>query len=331
MEFIDLIKEKSVPCGATYTKVAAIHKKKNVGLYDVLHFNSMHDIVRNCMEGYDKREWTGRLCYWKERDGESWTYGTEFPDAKTTATALEYGESSQKTISQIEKLRSALLNTEGIEDLMRQGRSHRRRRRFREEGAELDIDRVLSGDPRHWAQMSKGKRSNVIRLGVNFSLTCGHDERQFHKLAALITVSVDLLQACGFAVEVMGLCTAHGITNGAGKKATDPDKQEFIKSDKWEQGFTVPLKTSDEPLDVSKVACIGIPGLYRGYGFTTWCFTLDGKPKDSLGRGDTTSEGLKELLDIKHLLEVKWIDGKEQAFLTKILKSVTQEQAYVQQ
>ena len=77
---------------------------------------------------------------------------------------------------------------------------------------------------------------------------------------------------------------------------------------------------------MSRVACIGIPGLYRSYGFTNWINFLDGEPSSGLGRGMETTKNVKDLLKIKNLIEVKWVKGKEKAFLSSLLKSVTESQ-----
>jgi hypothetical protein len=210
---------------------------------------------------------------------------------------------------------------DGIEESMRRAVSFKRRRKFSDSGSELDIDRVLSGDPEHWQSMTKGKKENVVRLAVNFSVTSGHTEKQLNQLGALTTVAVDMLQRCGLSVEVLALCVAENVTR------TFEHEKKPVKVTRYEQGFTFKLKSASEKLDVSRVACIGIPGLYRSYGFTNWINFLDGVPSSGLGRGMETTKNVKDLLKIKNLIEVKWVkNGGEKAFLSNLLKSVTEKQ-----
>ncbi len=297
-------KKKKLPVGVTYDycKFTESHGA------EILHYDSVAHMVDTTKENATNRK------YLKRPDDDDWTWGTEFKGFDETYNALRNGECSQKTLKHIEEYRNVLLNMDGINDIMKRAETFKRRRKFSDSGSELDIDRVLSGDPEHWQSMTRGKKQNVIRLGVNFSVTCGHTEKQLNKLGALTTVAVDMLQRCGLAVEVVGLCVAHDVTRDS-------------LCEKMEQGFTCLLKSSQEKLDVSRIACIGIPGLYRSFGFTTWSNYLEGEPSSGLGYGYTTSKECKELLNIKHLLEVKWVkNGGEKAFLTELLISVTQKQ-----
>lgn len=296
-----LEKEKEIPY--LYDKVLF---KNNTGA-EIIHYDNASDMISHCKKSENQK-------YLNNSRDKEWTFGTEFPNIESTTEALINGECSKSTLKFISNYRDVLLNMDGIENAMRRADSFKRRRKFSDSGSELDIDRVLSGDPDHWQSMTRGKKDKVVRLGVNFSVTAGHSEKQLHKLAALTTVAVDMLQRCGLAVEVLALCVAEGITNYK--------KNPFTT---YEQGFTFMLKSANEKLDVSRVACIGIPGLYRAYGFNNWVNYLDGKAKSSLGRGMETTQNVKDLLNIKNLIEVKWVkNGAEKAFLSKLLKSVEQ-------
>jgi hypothetical protein len=311
-----LDKDKNVPY--EYDKVIFEKKKgdksHNICGAEIIHYDNASEMISHSLTGKSKK-------YLEDRDGDDWTFGTEFPDLDSTTEALRSGECSNKTLKQISKYRDILLSMDGIEESMRRAVSFKRRRKFSDSGSELDIDRVLSGDPEHWQSMTKGKKENVVRLAVNFSVSCGHTEKQLNRLAALTTVAVDMLQRCGLSVEVLALCVAHNVTR------TFEHKDKRVEVGSYEQGFTFKLKSASEKLDVSRVACIGIPGLYRSYGFTNWINFLDGNASSGLGSGLETTQNLKDLLNIKNLLEVKWVkNGKEKAFLSKLLKSVTQNQ-----
>ena len=280
---------------------------------EIIHYDNADEMINHSITGKSKK--------YLDMDGDSWTFGSEFPDLESTTEALRSGECSNKTLKQISQYRDILLNMDGIEESMRRAVSFKRRRKFSDSGSELDIDRVLSGDPEHWQSMTKGKKENVVRLAVNFSVTSGHTEKQLNQLGALTTVAVDMLQRCGLSVEVLALCVAHNVTR------TFEHKDKPVKVTRYEQGFTFKLKSASEKLDVSRVACIGIPGLYRSYGFTNWINFLDGEPASGLGRGMETTKNVKDLLKIKNLIEVKWVkNGREKAFLSSLLKSVTENQ-----
>ena len=269
---------------------------------EIIHFESAGHIIE-CQQKYN----------WKSKhlnnSQQEWRFGTEFPDIETTKEAVIAGECSDKTREQVEYYRDIMLNMDEIQESMRRASTFKRKRIFSDFGSELDIDRVLSGDQNHWQRMTKGRQSNSIKIAVNISVSCGHSEEQIHKLAALTSVTADMLQRCGLSVEILGICSAYNITT--------------ITSKQREQGFTFKIKSASDKLDISRVASSGIPGLYRAYGFNTWVNTLDGKETHGLGRAEQTTQNLKDLLNIKHLIEVKWVkEGKEKQFLSNILKDL---------
>lgn len=290
-----------------------IEKKKDVGVpYDfvefdngkqaeVIHFESAGHIIEHGIS----KGWTSKHL----GDSESeWRYGTEFTDYEMTCNAVLAGDCTDKTRKKVEYYRDIMLNMDGVQESMRRASTHKRKRVFSDFGSELDIDRVLSGDPYHWQRMTKGRQSNSVKIAVNISVSCVHSEEQLHKLAALTSVTADMLQRCGLSVEILGICMAKNITRGDKKR---------------EQGFTFKIKSASEKLDLSRVASAGIPGLYRSVGFNTWINSLDGKAHQGLGHSMQTTQNVKDLLDIKHLIEVKWTKfGNEKQFLSNILESL---------
>lgn len=293
-------KEVEIPKG-THCDKYLIKKDKAV---EIIHFDNVSHMCEAVEAAKDKS--------YLERDGRNnWTFGTEFPDLASTKEALYNGDVSKKTLEKIGEYRDSLMNLDAITDLMRMAETYKRKRVFRDEGAELCIDRVMASDPNHWSRMSPGKRQKVVRLATNYAVSCGHSEKQLNMLGALTTVAVDMLQRCGFAVEVLGVQIAHNVSR---YKENNCDK---------EQGFTMKLKAAEEKLDISRIACIGIPGLFRAYGFSAFQNFLDGEVSSGLGKAEATSKEVKDLLGVEHMLEVKWVNGKEKAFLTDLLESVT--------
>ena len=177
----------------------------------------------------------------------SWSFGT-LATAPATVEAIRCGSAHPALWESFEAERDRLEPALG--ELTARMPSARKRRRFRDEGAELNVDRLMSGAPDHWERRERGARRLCVKLGLNVEISCGNAESAFVRLAARTAAAADLLERLGYAVElhaIAGVRSPHGL--------------EGVH----EYALHAPVKRADEPLDVGRVLCLGLPGLVR------WC------------------------------------------------------------
>ena len=148
---------------------------------EIIHYDNANEMINHSITGDSKK--------YLDKDGDSWTFGSEFPDLESTTKALRSGECSNKTLKQISEYRDILLNMDGIEESMRRAVSFKRRRKFSDSGSELraqaghrlvlrirgSSDAGRRGCPEsHWRTRSSAakRRSRERRPGAS-SAPCG--------------------------------------------------------------------------------------------------------------------------------------------------------------
>lgn len=291
----------------------------------LVFFDSPHEMVTKCNECYDTGDHVknekdcsddgGRATLsklYKDNTKESkWRYGS-CKTLKATQDLLERGDVTDVVAKQIEKMTNELRTTDAVERLMQQGKTIKRHRKYSMDGSELDIDRVMSGDPDHWSTMTKGKKSSIVRLGVKFSLSCGNAEKQFAQIAALAIVAADILQACGFSVQIVG----HSIC-------------QYNTRDIYESGSVVMIKDANELIDINKIACMGVPGFFRFYDFWVVENLIDGNVSPGWGSVIDPSKEVMEKMGIKHDIGLSWASSGEQRqrFLSNLIDNIDEVEA----
>jgi hypothetical protein len=262
----------------------------------IVHFDSFNEII-SALDECEKDGSCRYSDYKKEYEtgGSTWRFGKEFNTYEKTIEALDKGVATQLTMKYAEQYRNSLLNLESVQTLLSKAQSVKKRRVFKEDGDELCIDRILSGDPMHWQSTTKGRKSNTLRLGINCALSCGNDENEFAKMCALTVVLSDLITKCGYSVEILMMVTVHNIS----------DKID-------EGGYVIPVKRADQPLDLNAIYSMGILGLFRSVGFKALRQFIEGRTNDGLGSNFPTTQAIKDRLELNHLIEKKWTDDSTQ-------------------
>jgi hypothetical protein len=281
------------------TKKDEINKKLNIYNYEkniegrdmhIVQFNSLGDMITKIDKGYNEMNWndSGYSFDTTRKGGGTmeWTYGKEFKSLDQTRDALLIGKSYPKALEEFEKNYNRILLSENIETLMTTASAMKRRRVFKEEGAELCIDRVLVGDNNHWQSMTKGKKTNIIKIGMNIGLNAGYKETTFVKIASLTAVVIEALTKAGFATEVVAI------------SEIDRPTEELSKG-----VMTSVIKSAEEPLDIYRILSSGAPGLFRDLGFSVICNVYKGQPSGGLGCSVSISKEIREELQLNHVIE----------------------------
>lgn len=227
-----------------------------------------------------------------------WTYGSSFPNRKSTRRALLDGQTSQPVLEHLDKVRSSIELAMAASDLT--GLSARRRRVWSDQDGEIDVDRMLAERDDCWRESRRGKKTRTIRLGINPCLSCGNDEKQFAELAGTLCAVSDQIARLGYGCEILMVASVTGYRS----------YRPYLD--------TLTLKHASEPLDLHRVGAVGLPGLVRWAIYGRW-FEHSGK-LDSMGQCSVSPKFLKDHADIDYVFTQAW-RGMDQL---RILQGVTQ-------
>ena len=141
------------------------------------------------------------------------------------------------------------INAENIHDLQDSVQSIKRVTRFTDDGAELDIDRVMCGDTEYWRTTRRDGKYRVVRLVINFAMSYNNKADSFAKLLAMTYVTAEILDAKGYGLEIYGMFNSHTRTGW----------ESYLN----EQCIMIPLKKTQEGLDIERIGVVGIVGFFR--------------------------------------------------------------------
>lgn len=263
------------------------------------------DFVDNCpldAFGRDDNHEKGYATDVDANVNKSWRYGN-FRTLKRTRKALEQGRCSNLVKDYIEEYRKKL-KADGLYDTPDELKdSVKRRRVWSEEGAELDIDAVMSGDPNYWVKTVRNGKMRIVRLVVNWSFSGGNSSSESSKLLALCYCVAEVLERLGYGVEIYGAqyCWAPHTFQADG--------------DKHEQGSIVPLKTVQQPLDLQRIGSASITGLFRYFGFV-----MDNELFGNFnGRCVSPSKEWLAYIGTDVLIDTSWSRGNQTTKVKKII------------
>jgi len=258
----------------------------------------------NAQEGSDSMAKRAIEHYDNIHGDHDWMFGS-FNNLDKTQTALDLGLGSELVMTELQKIQREIETDPEFQLLLTKGLTKKRKRVYGESGDELDIDRVLCGDPQHWQSMTQGRKNNVVRLGVNIGLSGGNSEKDFAKLAAYVLVCADFVTKMGYSVEISVLCGAW----------------ESIRN--WEYSASLfKVKDANEPMDLNRLSCLGIAALFRHYQFIVWTCAWNEHINGGLGSCNAAPKEIKEACEFDELFEKVWSDGNQKFELTKIIKSI---------
>lgn len=128
----------------------------------------------------------------------------------------------------------------------------RKRRKFSEDGGELDIDRYMCGDPDMWQSVQNIKDKRTIKMLFNSSLNAGADSDQFIEDMVICCMFIEICQTIGFAVEFWYAPISKDVTSAI-----------------WQDIMLVKLKDAEHAVDEQSIISAGLPGFFRYYVMKT--------------------------------------------------------------
>jgi hypothetical protein len=226
----------------------------------VIKFNSGEDLV----ECFNKNlKFVGGSGQWNTNDIEAdgkrneWTFGNDLPDHYSTSLCVEEGRFPQKYMALYEKTKDELFTKfPKLHQLTETAITKRRRRKFTEDGAELDIDRYMTGDTEIWGTVMKTDvRSKSASLYIEIGVSCGTETETITKNVIFMAVLADILELAGITTDIY-----FGATGS------------LCYQNMFHQ-ILVKAKSAGEPLDLARILSFAAPGFYRQFVFAAWANT----------------------------------------------------------
>lgn len=142
----------------------------------------------------------------------------------------------------------------------------KRSRLFAEEGDELNIDKLMSGDMAHWEKSTRVNDKPVYTITINGSASAARDTEDFVKTSVIAGAISNLLTLSGKKVEI----------NLQYQSGNSTDEVEYSL-------INIKLKHANEPLDIKKICAHSNAFLLRGLVFNLYQSVLPGEACEGLG------------------------------------------------
>lgn len=272
---------------------------------DLSYFDSINDVINTVEDGYTNLNWKNQghengLRYDNKID--RWTWGeVYYENLVKTKTMLRNGDISDIHFSKIKNMLEEIQRTPEYRERTLFTRKLRRTV-YKEEGDELSIDRLMSGNPEHWSKVEKSNEKPLYKICINGSLNSCSNKDEFLNIAAVAYI----------------ISTIKNLEN----KSTEIDLMFKTKdgSDKLDYSYIIiKLKHANESIDMKKICVPVIQGVHRGYHFAIKTNIYRGTP--SLGLGSSASYN-NELESYKYdcIINGKDIGDDVVEYVTNLLK-----------
>ena len=240
---------------------------------------------------------------------KTWVFDSD-PEADSrekTYSLLKIGKGLSSIRKLSKKYREEFANSD-FSEIMNRVKSIKRVRRFNDFDGNLDLDRVMSGDPCYWEKTSREGKVKVVRIGINFCLSWGNSIKDFSRMVALSAVFAEILESMGYGVEVYGASMFQMMSMA--KKKTGAE---------W-CGILFPVKAVNEPLDFDRIYSLGLPGLLRDVQFRVEEH-LHGRDSHG-GRCTPPPPDVLNASEVDVIVEKSWTDGKQVEQIVQAIESL---------
>tara|TARA_R100001443_G_scaffold3461_4_gene10856 strand:- start:195 stop:1097 length:903 start_codon:yes stop_codon:yes gene_type:complete len=261
------------------------------GKHAVMHMPDMRTMLKCIHENKYLFSRNGE----KGSERERWVYGKNIVGRDNLKRALTIGQSSDYIIRLYQKLRSEMDMDSRISKFVGKGLSCKRKRIVRDDGDDLSMARLMGGQDEYWSTTERKSQRINVRIGMNMAISWKHKERDFARLGATLALISDVLTKMGYAVEVL----AYNFVNYSGRQD-------------WRYlGISIPIKMSNEPLDIHRLMSAGHSGLFRDYMFGLLENRYDSY--DDMGSQCETTDTYKRELNLLHTVEQRFCKSTDQA------------------
>ena len=217
------------------------------------------------------------------------TFGRHFKTKDVHLQALNHGRSTPTLLTQYKKVRAMLDRKLNVSKFKGMGLSCKRKRRFVDDGDEVDIDRFLANSDNAWVTTKRKSKARNIRIGINFGLSHANNEASFARLVGAGAYLSDVLTKMGYSTEIIGICYT--------EKPYDKSKTCVM----------IKFKRSGERLDVQRILSMGLTGLLRHEIFCVH-YSYFGY-RNSMGQQSDMTEEHRKQLKLDYVVEQALVKG----------------------
>lgn len=278
-------------------------KATELGLFDSI--GELVDVVEKHWEkGVSLRGLDNERYYYSNPDRTNyWHFGSN-QTLNTTRELLRNGAATEYLNTLYTNKREEVMGLQEIQELQNTATVIKRKRIFREDGNELNIDRVMAGDPAHWESITKRNNKPVLKLAFNVSASASMTEQTYGTIAAFGAIAADIITMAGYNVEIhaVNITTVH------------PGGRRQV-------GFKVKVKGADETLDPQRLLSCGLTGLERFYNFTYCCELITGADGDC-GAAILIEPEMRELIDVDYIIDAGWNQNTFAIKIDEILQTL---------
>ena len=247
--------------------------------YPVLKFDSL----KHLQSEVKANDWD---CSRKNTD-RKWRYGNYFDTYDTHMEALNHGRTTPTLLAHYKKIRKLLESKVKVSNIKGMGMSCKRKRRFVDDGDEVDIDRYLTNSDTPWSITKRNKKAKRIVLAINYALSHSNNEASYAKVVSAGAFLADVLNKLGYAVEIIGTCSS-------GYNGSEDYKSTCV---------AITFKESGRKLDIQRILSMGLSGLHRALVFGI---------REKLWKNDSTM-GYQQMMptEIKDKLGISYVVQQE--------------------
>ena len=260
-------------------------------------------------------------------DGEDlrWAFGLtdKFGSWAKTQKAIEQGLADEQTLKQVEKYENDF--SQSFADTESELQSIKRKRVYSDNGADLDIDRVMSGDENYWSSRKKTGKAQVIRLGIDVGVSWDNESSTFARITGIGIALAKEIQKKGYSLEIykVGRTSATQSSFVFSQSSSRYRRPEPAISSKHDNdvtiGFKTCLKGSQQAIDLERISNVGLEGVFRGCTFRSQGMALGGF--NGCARGEWTEMDL-EVFGLDCVVSKRWVDGDQKTMISNLKKKL---------
>lgn len=290
MQQLELTKRSEEACKAL--GVRTDYFSDNDKTYQLLYFDSPIDLVEKAIKGWDSGLYSKNNTHFetinlmtnRTRNHKVY-FGPEYTNCQQTYEAITEQKVSKAVLENIDSIREKYLNIEEVRVMLETARTFKRKRVFSDEGAELSIDRLMSGNEDYWERTTKGRKSNIYKLFVNIGNVGAAMPSDFHKVAAFIIVVAEMIDKAGFSLQIV------------------QGRIKSYLSRITKSGTIVNIKDAGEAINVNKLMALGVQGYIRAFNWSHEANLLCYQGSDSYGSSASLDKALQQHLEYDNVID----------------------------
>ncbi len=213
------------------------------------------------------------------------------------------GQANKDVLEAMQKIRRKL-ELDGSIDLSESVKDCKRKRRFTDDGGELDIDRVMEGSEDYWMQCKRDGQQTFVRIFVNLSISCDNATDTHANLLASGLITAEILEAKGYGVEIYVGCSGQ------------------MYDTRVERAWMAKVKDCTEHLDIERIASVGCSQIQRLWSFAFMMYQFN----RSHGSCQETSDQMQAFMGADVFVGQQWVGDKQLELIRTSVERIAQQQ-----